>query len=265
MTISESDPLYSVKLKIERAKHHLSNLDSELRAYRSRQPYTVIREDNSKTGDHIFRFKANETIPVEIPLIIGDVVHNLRSAFDHLVCQCVIANRRQVRTRTRFPIGTSQQRFTGNFKGAVKGASEKAQKLIWRLKPYEGGCESFWILSELDIMDKHNKIVPVWTVFNQTNVLPNIPAEWLQAGPIQVPGLSLITKRSGQPVEDGSEFFSMSGSIEDVEKHCQFQFAFDITLGESGIATGKPILPCLGELIQFTERVIDIFSRCIFK
>jgi hypothetical protein len=63
------------------------------------------------------RFKALAAIaplPVEIPLVIGDIVHNLRASLDHLGYDLAVKNGTDERraTNTQFPCSASASRST---------------------------------------------------------------------------------------------------------------------------------------------------------
>src|SRR4051794_37203940 len=84
--------LARVKLKVERAKEHIRNLESAVQAFRDTDPYGFRIEDDLQTGDKIYRIEIRRQTPDAFSLIVGDAVHNLRSALDHLARQLVIAN-----------------------------------------------------------------------------------------------------------------------------------------------------------------------------
>src|SRR5918995_3001656 len=85
------DRLAGVRLKIERARKHIRDLETETSAYlnSSPHPYQLRAEDDPATGDEVYRVRVLFPIPESIPLIVGDAVHNLRSALDHLAWQLV--------------------------------------------------------------------------------------------------------------------------------------------------------------------------------
>jgi len=46
--------------------------------------------------------------------------------------------------------------------------------------------------------------------------------------------------------------------------YSKFEFTFEIAFGEGQIFDGEAVIPTLTKLVDFTERVIDIFARRIF-
>ncbi|GAC1399098.1 MAG: hypothetical protein NVSMB56_14050 [Pyrinomonadaceae bacterium] len=55
-------------------------------------PYRIERESDPQTGYNVYRVFDIQTPPVEIGLLAGDVIHNLRSVLDHLAYQLVYVN-----------------------------------------------------------------------------------------------------------------------------------------------------------------------------
>jgi hypothetical protein len=62
----------------------LESLETESRLWRERNPYRITHEPDPQTNKKLIRVKVLEQPPAAIRLIIGDCVHNLRSALDNL-------------------------------------------------------------------------------------------------------------------------------------------------------------------------------------
>lgn len=109
-----SNALSGVKAKINRAEKHLADLHAEIAAFHRSVPYEILTEEDAATGDLIKRIKIVRPIPKEWGAIVGDVVHNLRSALDHLAVALVIRNgvtSDRILKDTYFPIGASKAGF----------------------------------------------------------------------------------------------------------------------------------------------------------
>jgi len=120
----------------------------------------------------IVKAKAGKAIDPTLGLVIGDCVHNLRSALDHLVLQLAILNGTfaGAERKTAFPICLDR----GAFKHAVKNnvapfISRTALDAIEESQPYRtldpatniplGDQSVLWVLSQLDVIDKHRVIL----------------------------------------------------------------------------------------------------------
>lgn len=91
-----AERLSRIRLKIERAKKHIREFEQRLEAFRLRNPYGFMREDDPNTGERIYKVRVSEEPPVEdLALIAGDAIHQTRSALDHLAWQLVEANGRK--------------------------------------------------------------------------------------------------------------------------------------------------------------------------
>jgi hypothetical protein len=104
-------------------------------------------------------------VPFHTLTAAGDVVNNLRGALDHLVAQLSFARfpnltQRQLRT-CQFPIYQSPSRYEDGRKRDVQFIRSGAARLIDSLKPYKGGNDALWILSQLDNTSKHRILLSV--------------------------------------------------------------------------------------------------------
>jgi hypothetical protein len=86
--------LSGCQVKIERADMHLSFLHERVKSHVvDGGSYKLQTQPNTQTGEIAFYGEAfGEPHTHEWGAIIGDVVHNLRSALDHLVWQLTLAN-----------------------------------------------------------------------------------------------------------------------------------------------------------------------------
>lgn len=77
-----SQPIPSYRLKFERAKRHVRELATEVQAFLVSQPYELFTEDNASTGQRHYKVRVKTCVPAEWSMIIGDVIHNVRTALD---------------------------------------------------------------------------------------------------------------------------------------------------------------------------------------
>jgi len=68
------DLLVGPKLKFERAKSHIRDLESAIKSFMKVSPYDLIREIDAKTGENVYRILVKECIPTSISVIVGDAV-----------------------------------------------------------------------------------------------------------------------------------------------------------------------------------------------
>jgi hypothetical protein len=254
--------------KVDRAKEHIGDLESAIRRFFESDPYKILIKDNPQSGQREWVVTDVAELPTSLALITGDAVHNLKSALDHLIWQLVIADGgKPDEMRTEFPIWGSEAKFEASKPGNAKGLSEGALKVLYGLKPYKGGNAALWLLSRLDIIDKHRLVLAVGTTYEslQYNLGAHIRAK-AKGAPGQekfanAPDLILPILPEGKyPVEPGVPVFSVP--LGD-ESHDDVKFRFGIALGEPEVPEGEPVIKVLGELTGFVHEVIDLFAPFI--
>ncbi len=161
------DPLFSFRAKIARAKEHLRVLQSAIDAYADDpEAYALIKDSHPESGLYQFKLKIGRPVPMtEWALLIGDCIHNARSALDHFYWQLVLLKwpkgNPPADWKAGFPICDKPERFkekeVENFVGPTATAIIKA------LQPYNTGRPEDMVLRFLhksDITDKHRLLVP---------------------------------------------------------------------------------------------------------
>jgi hypothetical protein len=283
------NPLLGVRIKVDRAKQHLTNLESAIDAYYRSNPYKIIADKDPQTGNVVYRFHYIQPVPHEWGGVVGEIIHALRSSLDNLATALAIHNGTTSDAQlkeTYFPIGTTKESFDSRFPKDLKRVSPAARRLVQRIKPYKGGTDAFWRLHQLDIVDKHTALIPVGTGTGTVGIKFPTPALFNEgeapAGYIP-PEMPMITLKLAKkfPLKEGDEIFSMGltaaarrvgadGPQIDMtadarKKEPNLKFTFQITFGEGQIVDGEPVIPALKQLVDFTERTINIFARHIFK
>jgi hypothetical protein len=104
--VSASASLDGPIAKLDRAKTHFQALNKSIGAFkRSKTHDFIVTKFDPNTGEQVVNLKIlKEPKNPEWGLVLGDMVHNLRSALDHLVWQLVILNGKKPRRQNQFPI-----------------------------------------------------------------------------------------------------------------------------------------------------------------
>lgn len=82
---------FSHELKLNRASYHLDRLEAEVRKWRNRHTHRYASHFDRESGKQLVHIRFPEPVPAEFRLIIGDCLHNLRSALDNLVYELALA------------------------------------------------------------------------------------------------------------------------------------------------------------------------------
>jgi hypothetical protein len=139
-----------------------------------REPYAIICGRDPTLAEYILWTEVREEPPAEWSPIIGDIVHNWRSALDHLAYQLVIRNGRTPSNRTQFPIFSKSPLDASIYSKAkdakdalerwnrqVRGMHPNDVAVIERLQPYNGGhgpdIHPLLALNQLSNWDKHRE------------------------------------------------------------------------------------------------------------
>lgn len=91
---------------------------------------------------------------------MGGAFHQLRSLFDNLAYQLVLANGEEPTKRTEFPILKDGTNFERDTRRALRGMSGTAKTAIKALQPFNEWPKhpehtTIWLIHELNNIDKH--------------------------------------------------------------------------------------------------------------
>jgi hypothetical protein len=267
-----ANPLWSCRLKVNRAVTHFNQLNSEVDAFLARKPYSIIREIDPNIGQRVFKLHVAEKLPAEWSSLIGDCIHNARSSLDALAYALVRHGGGTPTDHTKFPIGAAKNNFA-----ALKGASPAALRIARRLKPHKGGNAALNRLNEMSVIDKHRVIIPVATALMESNITmtTTIPGggEPLKAR-IPLQSSKIYPLYDGQILgtfaqTDSVSFSRSSGQvhmpIDHTKTEADFEFAYQIVFGNRDVCGGESLTATLYKIITFTQGTIDLFARHIFK
>lgn len=166
-------PLEGCRAKIARAECHLIELGIRVRQYIDTQPFRILGEYQSATHEYIIRAEAvpdYDPVPSDLVLIAGEVVHQLRSALDHLVWDLVVQNTGAAPTGTDsgYPIFRTADGYNSRAHGKIRGVSQSAANRIFAAQPFHLGDraeeELTWVVQELNNTDKH-RLIPVTLIY----------------------------------------------------------------------------------------------------
>lgn len=154
------------RLKIERAKEHINDLQRRISAFEQSDVYSTVIQNDPNTGNNILYIVMADALPDEFALIIGDALHNLKAALDLLVNEVVYTRLGLYDDFTRFPVRDTREKLVIATNGGLVREASKAVTdfIVNTVKPYRGGNDAFWALHRLNILDKHRLLLPVFKV-----------------------------------------------------------------------------------------------------
>jgi hypothetical protein len=246
-------------LKLERAKEHLHRLEVEVSVFLAQEPYAVVAEEEPASGDRVWRVRVKEQPPQKWGVVIGEVVHALRSALDLMVCTLVERNGHHVTDQTGFPIVPSKH----DLKAAlpkIRGVSGPAADMILGFRPYKGGDDQLWMLHRLDIADKHRLLIAVGAAYR--NIVISFPvskADWIPSD-FKSPEIALRPADRAFPLQDGIEVFRVMRQAREAGELPEPKFTFEIAFGGRELPSGEPLSPTLHQLTGHVEEILSAVS-----
>jgi hypothetical protein len=259
----------AVRIKIERAERHLSDMQAEIFGFRSGKPnaYTVGTKRNPNTRQVIYYVRDIREMPLVIPAIVGDVTQNLRSALDYAVHQ-IFRAKYQGRISPEyfgFPVCLSASKYKSVGVRKIACLGQDVVDVISAVEPYKGSPNGIfsngdlWCLHELNNISKHRLLLTVCTQYQMHSITPRIISELSERFPDE-PTIDFLSSVSVHeelrkiPVKKGYVLYTAPPDCE-VEKDMTFQF--DVALNEPKVMEIYPVLAAL----QHFKELVDVIVR----
>jgi hypothetical protein len=253
----------SYDLKLDRTNEHIEAVERCVEDWLRTDAYTIVREINPETGDTVRRAKIKRPPPPELSLLIGDAIHNLRSALDHAVY--FLAERNlgtltpEIEHALMFPIVGNENSKGAPADGAtiiddlmertLIGVPGPARDFIKREQPYHWGdgygFHWLWSVYNLDRIDKHRRLA-VTTAFLG---VPGVGVPENFAG-------RLTFARAEGPINDGDIIVTYSGPEEDIYAYLPRSVAIN-----EGTAGDREAVAHLRNLQQRVEWIVRVLGE----
>lgn len=224
---------------------HYEDLQHQVNEYYSSSWYTV-----EQTWDNTRTFKTATLRLIEIPpvwaLLVGDVMHNLRSALDHAVFELSDTDGVVSINRIEFPIFENEDEYNNGCKQKLKYLPIDFHQVIYDCQPFNQRRTQnnspivpvTFAIHRLNIIDKHRQLHLMHLNLTHANTLV----------------LRTITPHHfGMPMpilHDGAILGEWQPTIHDDEDDLQFMCSSDIVLSGTD-----------SELDN--QRVLHVCTRCI--
>lgn len=237
----------SAKLKVKRANKHISELQAGLIEFVNTKPYEVRSDFDESRGLYGLGVSMTRSVPPEISIILGDVIHNLRSALEHVASDLDFAVTND-RTRSKFPMHETRDNFVDALEKGVIHTNfpEIADVLMTIIKPYKGGNDTLWKIGKLWNIDKHRLPVTTYGVTSITGIKVVGPNGFAYSGEVRVEQgriAGLVATDRPMTVTDYG------------------QTAFYIQFDEPGLLEADPVIPTLCQMSQLVAQAIDVIEQ----
>ena len=127
-------------------------LETAVEDFRRTQPYKIGHRRDDACGETLLSLSRwCRNCPLSLPLLLGDVIHNLRSTLDHLAGALVSAAGGTPDRTTSFPIFESLHAYQDRSRKRLDGVNHYCFQMIDNMQPYKGGWGHWaWQLHQLD-------------------------------------------------------------------------------------------------------------------
>jgi hypothetical protein len=193
----------SARWKVERAKHHIAELDSEINDFLAKNEGQIFSHGDPKGGQGSIGIEPLGA-PSIFNIMVGDIVHNLRSALDHIAGEITSLSTNGCRKAvmdSKFPMSHKPENFpTAVAKFIEPYDPEVAAALCAEMTSSEIWYKSINSINRLNNTDKHRTVVVVLTSVG-------VAAEGVRIGGIYFAGIKavdcgvMIGNFGGQPLE----------------------------------------------------------------
>lgn len=159
--------LHGVKTKLDRAEVHLDAIERVVADLLNGYSTAVTSgpRENAKIPFHL---EGAPPIPEDLPAIVGDALHNMRSALDHLAWQLVRKCGGTPTATTSFPLRMTRRLGGDGLPSISGGVSDEVRTLLDEVQPYQlvedapdsdARIHPLAVLAELNNIDKHRELV----------------------------------------------------------------------------------------------------------
>ncbi len=212
--------------KLRWAQQHLEDLTAEVDRFMQGKPYSIVREGREEGRRYVFTLRVRGDPPTRISLILGDFLHNARSALDYLVYAIAATPYDgsfplEEARKLQFPIVDTPDQFKKQT-WRLALLSQEVQTEIERLQVFAAGeDEAFPLLALRDLSNfaKHRELSVVAASYGVGRwVIP-------RGGPLPI--TALVRDHSGIPI-DGTELaeITFSAPVPSVEMNIEFVAEF---------------------------------------
>jgi hypothetical protein len=199
----------------------------------------------------------------DLGTLIGECVHNLRSALDQLAWQlAIVAGNDPPPKTTEFPIFLDREKFhalgkngkptraSGLFK--MRSLDPDSQALIENMQPYHAGdSHPLWVLHELSKTDKH-----------RFTLATALAVQWPMMSPPKVRDLLIVGEHAKLPPYEGGDTistFQVQRTGPNPDLKVKPNFSLSVVFDKQGPAKGEGLFKTLLQLRDAVKLIVSTF------
>jgi len=219
--------------------------------------YSVVEEHDSDAGVYVFRMNLLREPPlIQWSLVIGDCLHNIRSALDHLFWALVLLKHPtgspQGATHAMFPIYRDVNTFKGKKYQIEEWVGQDITAMLERMQPFASKLDPHPLLfiHENNIEDKHKLLIPVLGAVRSAQTL-------IKTKPGSSPPEFKVTQGPNALV-NGAELGRLI--VKSPESVVDVYYSPSVRVCLERKAVMFEVVPTLGKLIKDVEKTTDFLA-----
>lgn len=243
--------LDGARLKLKRANKHIGDLESLIADFGNSDKHRIVRKKTYSGGEQVV-LESMGPPPIEINLIAGDAVHNLRAALDHAMVALVMHLDSTAKIgEIKFPMPDSFKSLETALQDAVVSkafstpiGNKIARVLLDEVKFYGGLDHPIRFINKLDNIDKHRLLITTVT-FGGIRFDGKI-------GGMNFSGFFVRNElgKNSVLIKSGTK---LDGNLKPT---------FDVFINEANLPPDKPLVPSLTEGAHLISEAFTALDKC---
>jgi hypothetical protein len=247
--------LVGVVAKLDQARKHIDALNEATERF----DQAAVKGGgglDDETGEYVFSLRKILEPDPEIAVITGDVVHNLRSALDHLAFQLVDSPRitplgvqKRSPTERWFPICINSADYDDS---GLIGADPVARAKVKGLQPFHNKTHPLWLINEMSVRDKHRLLLVIIHEITMVGVNEAL--------------FETLTTRAPGPFIGGAEIVrgKLRAGVDLFDPHMDMRLHIGFGLKVTAPPSGDTDLVFLvDDMLQCTNGIIGLLSEYV--
>ena len=166
------------KLKISRSKKHADEFLQDVRNFCGTDFLDLSIDFDEGTSSSTLKFRMKKDPPIELSMILGDAIHNLRAALDLAFVEFIEAVGIEPTKWSTFRVWESRDKMISTYRATLfKGFDDVTALFSNHIGNFKGGNELLVAVDALDIDDKHRLLIPTFSVVRLMNVSVEVAFE----------------------------------------------------------------------------------------